>query len=1190
MFANLTIPADAPTRGMWSSTQPWPLNGLHSVLLPNGRVLTYGTPAGNAATQDGRTYDVWDPALGFGTNSHVTSYLAQRANSFCSSATFLDDGRLLVSGGNSPLDSTVFTPSSGATATSGFRMADDRWYGTLITLPDGRALMTGGSAPYAALRGFQDPVGAINAGSISMTPEIYSSATGWRSLFGAYSRDAFGPDHNRYWYPRMWVVGQQVFGISSEKMWYLNPAGDGTIRTAGNFKTGVDNTTRPNIGPTSSAVLYAPGRVLQVGGNGYHDGHATPASALATIIDVNGANPVLIETAAMSFPRHWPSATVLLDGRVVVTGGTRFANNGGADAVYEAELWNPASGTWTVGARAAQIRVYHSAAILMPNGTVLSTGGGAPGPVNNLNAEVYYPPYLFRTASGRAELAPRLQLKTINALKFVYGGTVEFDLTTASPVSRVVLIGTSSVTHSFNTHQRYQALAFAQNGVRVAAELPQSGGQAPPGYYLVAVLDAAGVPSNAAIIALGPNIAPPPVPTLLPRGNTITLMSTNVADAAIATDTAGLAVLKSLGPNPSAADLLSAQFIVRDGFNDSRCVSLESAQTPGRWLRHYGYRLQLGTDDGSALFDADATFCPEAGLSGTGITLRSTNFAANVIRHRTNQIWLDPVATGGTFSADASFTLRAQGLPAVPSVAAPPILPGAVASYAPAVSGTGLQYSWDFGDGTPSTAFSSSPNTSHAYTTPGIYLVTLTLRAADGRTATKTFVQAVYSAPISGAPRSSGPMALETRGSASARIWLVNPDNNTVSVFDTATNARVSEVTVGSAPRTLAIAPDGRVWVVNRDANSISVVSPSTLTVVQTIALPRASQPYGVVFAPDASAAFVALEATGQVLRLNVSTGAQLGITTLGGNLRHLAVNATSTRLFASRFVTPPLPGESTGVVQTSQGGAMRGGEVVVLTPATLATVKTIVLRHSERTDSSIEGRGIPNYLGAAVIAPDGRSAWVPSKQDNVLRGTLRSGANLDFQNTVRAISSRIDLGTELEVYEARVDHDDSGVASSAAFHATGAYLFVALETSRQIAVMNAIGNREFFRIEVGRAPQGVVLNAAGTRLYAHNFMDRSLSVIDLEPLVRYGEFRAPLIATIAATGSERLSAQVLTGKRLFYDARDTRLARDAYMSCASCHNDGGQDGRVWDLTGLGEGVRNTIGLRGRAADLGRLH
>jgi hypothetical protein len=115
LTAGLTIPADAPTKGAWSAMQSWPLNGLHSVLLPNGRVLTYGTPSGAPATQDGRTFDVWDPSQGFAAASHRTAFKADQVNSFCSAAAFLTNGRLMVSGGNSPTaasSSRLTAPSS----------------------------------------------------------------------------------------------------------------------------------------------------------------------------------------------------------------------------------------------------------------------------------------------------------------------------------------------------------------------------------------------------------------------------------------------------------------------------------------------------------------------------------------------------------------------------------------------------------------------------------------------------------------------------------------------------------------------------------------------------------------------------------------------------------------------------------------------------------------------------------------------------------------------------------------------------------------------------------------------------------------------------------------------------------------------------------------------------------------------
>ena len=100
--------------------------------------------------------------------------------------------------------------------------------------------------------------------------------------------------------------------------------------------------------------------------------------------------------------------------------------------------------------------------------------------------------------------------------------------------------------------------------------------------------------------------------------------------------------------------------------------------------------------------------------------------------------------------------------------------------------------------------------------------------------------------------------------------------------------------------------------------------------------------------------------------------------------------------------------------------------------------------------------------------------------------------------------------------------------------------------------------------------------------------MDRTVGVFDLSHLINQGQTNVPLITTLQAVPTEKLSAQVLKGKQFFYDAQDSRLARDKYLSCASCHNDGGHDGRVWDLTGFGEGLRNTINLRGRAGAQGQ--
>ena len=230
---------------------------------------------------------------------------------------------------------------------------------------------------------------------------------------------------------------------------------------------------------------------------------------------------------------------------------------------------------------------------------------------------------------------------------------------------------------------------------------------------------------------------------------------------------------------------------------------------------------------------------------------------------------------------------------------------------------------------------------------------------------------------------------------------------------------------------------------------------------------------------------------------------------------------------------------------------------------------------------SEHSGPGLPNYLRGLVIAPDGASGWVPSKQDNVLAGRARSGVDLTHDHTVRAISSKVDLAALSADVANRVDHDNASIARSAAYGAFGNYLYVALEGNRMIAVLDAYRGEELFRFAAGRAPAGIAAAADGRRLFVHNYMDRTVTAHDLGPLVDQAQNSVGLLGSIDTVSSEALTANVLQGKRLFNDALDPRLTLESYMSCASCHADGDDDGRVWDFTQFGEGHRNTISLVG---------
>lgn len=484
------------------------------------------------------------------------------------------------------------------------------------------------------------------------------------------------------------------------------------------------------------------------------------------------------------------------------------------------------------------------------------------------------------------------------------------------------------------------------------------------------------------------------------------------------------------------------------------------------------------------------------------------------------------------------------------------------------------QYQWQFGDGTES-AFRTNNTISHTYTEPGQYFVVVTARDATGREAVSVISQLAHTAKTASKPARSTSIVLDN---ANNRLWNVNPDNNTATVVDAASYAKLAEVAVGESPRSVAIAPNGDVWVVNAKSSTISVIDADSFTVSNTISLPEATKPFGLVF--DANNAYITLEALGDVIKMNASTGAVLNNVNVGGSPRHIALTADGQKLYVSRFITAPVTGESTAAPNPSNN---EGGEVLVINTSGLNVLSTVYLVADRLDDTEASARGIPNYLGAPVISPDGSNAWVPSKEDNIFRGTLRDGNNLDFEHTVRAISSNIDLNSDAENNAKRIDFDDASLASAATYGAYGNYLFVTLETSREVAVIDAYTGFEQFRFATQLAPQGITVSDDGLRLYVHNFMDRSVGVYDLTKLIQKGELAVEQVTSIKTVANETLTAEVLKGKQLFYDAADDRLAQDNYMSCASCHNDGDGDGRVWDLTGFGEGLRNTIELNGRA-------
>lgn len=510
--------------------------------------------------------------------------------------------------------------------------------------------------------------------------------------------------------------------------------------------------------------------------------------------------------------------------------------------------------------------------------------------------------------------------------------------------------------------------------------------------------------------------------------------------------------------------------------------------------------------------------------------------------------------------------------------------------------GINNQYKWDFGDDTQATNFSSKPSIQHTFNKPGRFTVTVSIitEDADGEQSTLDyqFIQPIFIKPPSQLrPAVSMSLAYD-KSTTVDRLWTVNPDNNTVTSFNTVLHTKITEIAVGKHPRSVAKKiSDGTIWVVNKDSATISIIDPDQQRVIQEVILPRASQPYGLIFSPADHFAYVTLQATNKLIQIDSNSKKITKTLNVGSYPRHLSISANGKSVYISRYITPPLPSENSLKPQTEINGKHFGGELIVVDTNTFSIKNTIILKHSEQVDSERKARGIPNYLGSVALSPDGLTAWIPSKQDNIKRGSFRDKKPLTHDSVVRSISSRIDLKNEIEQTQHRVDHDNAGIASAAIHSKRGSLVYVALEGSQEIEVIDAYNSEPLFRFDSGgHAPQGLILSPDGLTLFAHNFMDRTVTVFDLHNLVYSQDNSVLKQATYNLVENEILTPDILRGKQLFYDSKDERLSREQYSSCAQCHNEGATDGRVWDMGNMGEGLRNTISLIGHGDKNGPLH
>jgi hypothetical protein len=440
--ASVTVMGDEAIVGKWSAPFAWPVVALHLHLLPNFKVLSWGH-AGEP--------QVWDPKTG---GSFTAVPLPTEL--FCAGHAFLPNGRLLVTGGHFSDDHglpdvNLFDPWA-RKWTSAPKMAKGRWYPTATTLGNGQVVTIAGRD--------------ITATVVSV-PEVWTG-TGWRALSTA--------SRSLPYYPRTFLApnGRVFYAGENRATSYLSTSGTGSWSSVGNRLYGTRD--------YGSAVMYEPGKVLYAGG-----GRTTNT---AEVIDLNQPAPTWKWTGSMAFARRHLNATILPTGQVLVTGGTSgTAFNDEGLAVRASELWDPATGNWTTLASSSISRVYHSTSLLLRDGRVLHTGSGdGAGASSHRDAEIFSPPYLFKGPRPVISSAP---------YGLRYGQSFFLSTAQAATITKVTLLRLGSVTHAFDSNQRFNRLSFVAVAGGLTITPPASRNLAPPGYYMLYIVNGNGVPSSA---------------------------------------------------------------------------------------------------------------------------------------------------------------------------------------------------------------------------------------------------------------------------------------------------------------------------------------------------------------------------------------------------------------------------------------------------------------------------------------------------------------------------------------------------------------------------------------------------------------------------------------------------------------------------------------------------------------------
>jgi hypothetical protein len=618
LSAGTQVQGQVQLQGKWQ-TQSYqaPINPIHVALMHNGKILIVAGSGNNAANLGSGNLKsgVLDPATGGATVQK------QGWDMFCEGMTVLPDGRVFISGGTlaySPFlgekRSAIFDPVTGQFADVQ-PMQHGRWYPTTITLSDGRVLVFGGTS---------------ETDTSNNTIAYYTVGSGWSREFTAPFTTPLYPRMHQLPDGTVFDSGplpdSHLFDPSTQS-WTLDMAhaNYGNIRIYGSSV----------LLPLNFADNYKP-RVMMLGGG---DRISTTTSS-TEIIDLSAGGP-WVSKAPMSSARIEMNAVILPNGKVLALGGSSTDEDGNT-AALNADLYDPATDTFSPAGTAVFPRLYHSVALLLPDATVWVAGSNPPG--NHFpggfepHVEIYSPAYLF-DSTGAPATRP-----TITSAPAEMGYGAEFSIETdTTDIQSVALIRAGSDTHAFDFDQRMISLDYDIYPIAVGVSAPPNAHIAPPGYYMLFIVNKAGTPSVARFVHLSgnPNDQPPKAVITNPASDVTIRVGDTVTFSGTASDPDGAVASTQWifpGATPSQSNSLNPGAVTFTTPGDAVVtltavdnLGVNDPSPPTRTIHvspNFGFALTFTPDAGSETnsgvkagdtFKGTITVTPQGGYTGTVI-------------------------------------------------------------------------------------------------------------------------------------------------------------------------------------------------------------------------------------------------------------------------------------------------------------------------------------------------------------------------------------------------------------------------------------------------------------------------------------------------------------------------------------------------------------------------------------------